>query len=203
MFEQFVQSIVDPLQQMKAYLPDVLLAFAIIWLINIVNWIFLRSRLNVLGIYPRNIFGLIGIPLSPIFHGNFNHLFFNSIPAIPLVLFVLLGGLPAFVMVTAIIVIGGGFLVWLFGRRAIHLGMSGVISGYFSFLLLNAYRHVTVMSLLLAVVVLYYFGSIFLGLFPRDKGVSWEAHVFGFAMGIVASFYYLPLLISCYPSFRS
>ena len=50
---------------------------AIIWLVNIVNWFILGSRLNILGIYPRHVLGLIGIPCSPVLHGHFNHLFFQ------------------------------------------------------------------------------------------------------------------------------
>ena len=63
----------------KSELPFMGYILLVMWAVNIFNWV-LGSPLNILGIYPRSLFGLIGIIFAPILHGNFNHLFFNSIP---------------------------------------------------------------------------------------------------------------------------
>lgn len=180
---------------LKGNMPFVLAIIGGLYLIHFINFI-LGYRLNILGIYPRNVFGLIGIVTSPFLHGNFNHLFFNSIPLFILLSFVLLNGLNTFLSVTATIMLIGGLGTWLFGRKALHIGASGVIMGYWSYLLLNAYQQPTVMSLALGLVCIYYFGSLLLNLFPLEARSSFEAHIFGFIGGLAA--YYTTPYISAY-----
>lgn len=170
----------------------VLKLIGILWAIQVINFI-LGYRLNFLGIYPRNIFGLPGIICSPFLHGNFNHLFFNSIPLFVLINLVLFNGHAEFYYISIIIILISGSALWLFGRKAIHIGSSTLIMGYFGYLLINAYHQPTMVTVLLAAVCIYYFGGLFLALFPGEKGISWEGHVFGCAAGIAAAFLY-PML---------
>lgn len=174
---------IDLFNVAKSQLPFMGYIMAALWGINIFNWV-LGSPLNVLGIYPRSLWGLIGIIFAPILHGNFNHLFFNSIPLFVLGMFILMLGQKLFIGVTVILIIVEGLLVWLFGRKAIHIGASGVISGYFGFVLGLAYFYPTMISLILGFVTLYYFGSILLGLFPSSALVSWESHLAGMVSGV-------------------
>ena len=109
-----------------------------LWLMQLVNWA-LDYRLNILGIYPRSWHGLVGIVFSPFLHGGFNHVFFNSVILFVLANFVLLGGRTEFYQVSITIFLLGGFAVWLFGRKAIHIGASGVVMGYLGYLLANSY----------------------------------------------------------------
>lgn len=177
---------------LKLNLSSILLIMAGLWLIQLVNWI-LGYRLNLLGIYPRSGHGLLGIIFSPFLHGDFNHLFFNSIPLFVLAGFVLLNGWMVFLYVSAVIILLSGFLVWLFGRPAIHIGASGLVMGYWSYLMINALHQGTLVTIVLAIICIYYFGAmIFLSLFPRFR-TSWEAHAFGFIAGIVAA-YVVPML---------
>jgi membrane associated rhomboid family serine protease len=165
-----------------------LLAFEIVlalWVIQIIN-VSVGYRLNYLGIIPRHTQGLIGIIASPFLHGNFSHLFLNSIPLFVLSALVLIGGVHQFLMITFIIMLLGGLLVWLFGRDAIHVGASGVIMGYWAYLLVNALHHFTMMTLILAAICVYYFGSMMMNLVPTDKKTSWEGHVFGALAGVAA-----------------
>lgn len=172
---------------LKLNLPSILLMMAGLWLIQLINWV-LGYRLNLLGIYPRSVHGFVGIIFSPFLHGDFNHLFFNSIPLVVLAAFVLLNGWPVFIYVTAVIILLGGFLVWLFGRPAFHIGASSLVMGYWSYLMVNALHQGSIVTIVLAVIVAYYFGTmILLSLFPRFR-TSWEAHVFGFLAGIVAAY---------------
>jgi len=174
----------------KLHLLFLLKLIAVVWLANIANWYLLGSRLNMFGIYPRRLFGLVGIVCSPFLHGNFNHLFFNSLPFLVLANFILLSGYPIFLQVTAIIVLLSGILVWLFGRKALHIGASSLTMGYFSYILVNAVEQGTGVAIVLGFVTLYYFGGMFFDLFPRSVKTSFEGHIFGFAAGIVASIGY-------------
>lgn len=175
-------------------LPIILKMLLALWVFNIINWVLLKGRLNVLGIYPRTLHGLFGIFFSPFLHGNFNHLFFNTIPLFLLLDFMLIGGLQQFYAVSLIIIVLSGLAVWLFGRRAIHIGASGLIMGYWGFLLTNAYQHPTANTIVLALVTLYYLGGLVLNLFPSDVKVSFEGHLFGVLAGVASAFLYPSML---------
>lgn len=167
----------------KSELPFMGYILLAMWTVNIFNWV-LGSPLNILGIYPRSLFGLVGIIFAPILHGNFNHLFFNTIPFFVLGMFILMLGQNLFIGVTILIAFFQGFLVWLFGRKYLHIGASGVISGYFGFVLGLAYFNPNMVSLVLAVITLYYFGSIIFGIIPTSELISWESHLAGLISGI-------------------
>jgi membrane associated rhomboid family serine protease len=171
---------------MKGNMPLVLRLIGALYAIHFLNCI-LGYRLNLLGIYPRKWFGLCGIFFSPFLHGNFNHLFFNSIPLFTLLCFVLLYGINTFLCVSALIMLIGGLGTWLFGRRGIHIGASGLIMGYWGYLLFYAYQQPSAISIALAGICLYYFGGLLFNLFPLEVKSSWEAHFFGFLAGLVAA----------------
>ena len=93
-----------------------------------------------------------------------------------------------------IVIVLSGMGIWLFARPGIHIGASGLVMGYWSFLLINAYyQGNTVASLASLVVCVYYFGGLLFHLFPAEVKTSFEAHIFGFLAGI-AAFYMLPLI---------
>ena len=167
----------------KANINLVLAIMGILVAIHIVNWL-LKYRLNLLGIHPRQPIGIPGIVASPWLHGDFSHLFYNLVPLFFLVSFMLLYGKSNFYTLSIYIILISGSLTWLFGRRAIHVGASSVIMGYFGCLLARAYQHPSMLTILIAVLMLFYLGGLFASLLPGEKGVSWEGHLFGFAAGI-------------------
>jgi membrane associated rhomboid family serine protease len=176
------------LMAMMAYAKPALVALLVLWMIHLVNYS-LSYRLNRLGLVPRKINGIPGIIFSPFLHGSFSHLFFNSIPFFVLQDFILMDrGIHSSLLIAIIIILISGTLLWLFGRRGVHVGASGVIMGYLAYLLVNTYQHPSMKTLLLGVVCLYYFGGLLIGLFPQKKYVSWEGHVFGFLGGMAAVF---------------
>ncbi len=197
-FSEAVNQLDFSIDLIKQNMPFVLALIAGLYLIHFINFL-LGYRLNILGIFPRHLFGLLGIFFSPFLHGDFNHLFFNSLPLFILLSFVLLYGLPTFLSVTLTIMVIGGLGTWLFGRKALHVGASGLIMGYWSFLLLNAYQQPTVLSLALGLVCVYYFGSLLFNLFPLKARSSFEAHIFGFIGGLSA-YFIAPYLNSLLPS---
>lgn len=161
----------------------------IFWAVHILNLI-LGYRLNVLGITPRRLYGLPGIFFSPFLHANFTHLFFNSIPFLVLTDLILTEGKLIYYSISIEIIILSGILVWIFGKRAIHIGASALIMGFFGFLLGKAYFQLNATTIILAGLCLYYFGGLFIALFPSvQKNVSWESHIFGFLAGIFTAFY--------------
>lgn len=110
----------------------------LLWLIEIVD-VFLGGRLNFYGIIPRTSIGLRGILFAPFLHANFAHLISNTIPFVTLGWFVMLRETSDFFLVSTIVALASGIGVWIFGAPGVHLGASGVIFGYFGFLLSRAY----------------------------------------------------------------
>lgn len=192
MLEHVANELMELVNASQANLPIALACLAVLWLVHIAN-VLSGKRLMVFGIWPRRLIGLPGIVLSPLLHGGFEHLFLNSIPFLVLSDLLLISGHYVFVMVTFSVTLISGILVWLFGRRAIHLGASGLIMGYWSFLLVQAYTRPTIMAVILGVLCLYYLGGLAFNLFVFEKGSSWEGHVFGFIGGVLTAvwMYYL------------
>lgn len=164
-----------------------------LWVIQLVNWL-LRYQLNRLGILPRTKRGLIGIVFSPFLHGNFSHLMFNTLPLFVLANLVILEGRPKFYCVTITVILLSGSAIWLFARRGIHIGASSLVMGYWAYLLIHGFQHHSWLTIILALITFYYFGSLLINLFPQKIEVSWEGHVFGCMAG-VAAVYWCPLVL--------
>jgi membrane associated rhomboid family serine protease len=172
-------------QSLMHNLPVVFWSFAVLWGVQIINK-FIGYRLNQLGILPRHLIGLRGIVFSPFLHGSFEHLFLNSVVLAILLNLMLLFGFHTWLIATLYIVLIGGGLLWLFGRNCLHVGASGLIMGYWGFLLLSAYKVGNLFSILIALVCLYFFSSLIFNIFPINKRSSWEGHLFGLLAGLAA-----------------
>lgn len=185
--DQFANSLSYIVNTAIHNLPLVLILIGSLWVVQFINAA-TGYYFNRFGILPRSVRGIVGIVLCPFLHASFEHLFLNSLFLFALINMVLPYGLTVFVEVTLIIVFGGGVLVWLFGRRAIHIGASGLAMGYWGFLLLAAYVKGSFIAILLGVMCLYFLAGLFFNLFPRDRRSSWEGHLAGFIAGLVAAF---------------
>lgn len=185
MLDYIITQLTSTLSLMQANIPQALLIVFGFWVIHFINML-LGYHLNRLGIYPRHAQGLIGIPFFSFLHGDFGHLFFNSIPLFVLIDFILLNGTHKLICVSITIILLSGLAIWLFGRRAIHIGASCLVMGYWSYLLANSYQHPSVMTIVLAIICAYYFGGLLFSLFPTQEKVSWEGHIFGFLAGLAA-----------------
>jgi membrane associated rhomboid family serine protease len=162
----------------------------LMWLVKIIEVLF-DIDLSQYGIYPLTAKGLEGIIFSPFIHANFNHLFSNTLPlfflAVALFYFYSEVALKVFIWTYFIT----GFLVWVAGREAYHIGASGLVYGLASFLFFSGIirRYFRLIALSLLIVFLY--GSMVWGLFPGVyKDVSWESHMLGFFSGVVLAVIY-------------
>ena len=161
---------------------------AIFWIITFVNEIFLRGRLNALGILPLNPVGLRGILFAPFLHGGFYHVAANTVPFIVLGWLVMLRNISDFYFVSIIAALVGGLGTWLIGDpRSVHIGASGVIFGYFGYLLFRGYFERSFVAIAISLVIAVTYGSLILGVLPTRSYISWEGHLFGFIGGIIAA----------------
>ena len=93
----------------------------LIWGIELVDKFTPTYKLDDWGIRPRSLWGLAGIPLSPLLHGGFGHLTANTIPLFVLGIIIGFRGLRNLVDVTIIIALVGGAGVWIIGKDATHI----------------------------------------------------------------------------------
>lgn len=167
---------------------------ALMWGLEIIDQLLLQNRLNRLGIRPRSQTGLRGILFAPLLHGTWSHLTANTVPFVVLGWFVLFRGIEEFAIATAIPWVLSGLGVWLFaGRNTLHVGASGVIFGYFGFLLSRGYFEQDRLSVAISLIVVLLYGSLVWGVLPSRRGISWQGHLFGFAGGVLTA-RYLPQL---------
>ena len=195
MLDELISSINLIINQTKNNSSILTVILLIPWLFFIVSQ-FIERKILLLGIIPRHIRGLPGIFFAPLLHANFNHIFFNSIPLVVLSNFILINGLYYYLVVTITITVLSGFAIWCFAKPGLHVGASGLITGYWGFLVSNIYQNGTLTTIILGIICIYYFAGIFLGIFPREKGVSWEAHLFGLLAGLATSY-----LFELYPNY--
>jgi membrane associated rhomboid family serine protease len=142
------------------------------------------KRIESLAIVPRTAGGLIGLVTAPFVHANLSHLAANLPPFIVLGTLVLRRGGHAFLVTAVTVALLSGGLLWLLGRKAAHVGMSGVIFGFFGYLIGIAYVTRGGWDLLIAVAVLLIYGGMLAGLKPARNGASWEGHLFGLLAGV-------------------
>ncbi len=155
----------------------------LLWLIKL-SEVITGISLSNLGLYPHKVSGLIGILIAPLIHANFNHLISNSIPVL-----ILGGGIIFFYPKSSFKVFGmvyliPGIFVWFFGRPAYHIGASGLIYGFVSFLFFSGIIRRDNRSIALALIVTFLYGGIIWGILPIDAEISWEYHLFGALTGI-------------------
>jgi membrane associated rhomboid family serine protease len=166
-----------------------ILFLAIIMAIEFVSNIFNLSFVQ-LGIFPREITGLIGIFTAPLIHSDIGHLYSNAIP-----LFVL--GTSIFYFyptsskkITVIIYFFTNILVWIFARESYHIGASGIVYGLFSFLFFSGVFRKDRRAITLSVLTIFLYGGMAYGIFPTKEGISWESHLFGFIIGIFTAHFF-------------
>lgn len=162
---------------------------AIMWAVEVVDFLLPMVDLDPLGIQPRTERGLLGILLSPFLHVGFGHLISNSLPFLLLGGLVMTGGRRQFLLVSLWVTVIGGGGVWLLGGGGtVHLGASLVIFGYLGFLLSHGIVQRSVGGVLLSLGLLIGYGGMLLGVLPGQPGISWLGHLCGFLAGVAGAF---------------
>ena len=177
----------DRSHTIRQELTGVILFVGSIWAVFLVSLLF--PGLDEYGVIPRRTIGLVGIPAMPFLHANLQHILSNTVPLF--VLLILLAGSRAESWeVVILIAFLGGLLLWIFGREAIHIGASGLISGLVAFLILSGFLEKRIIPLLIALLVGFFYGtSLVLGIIPRlGSQISWDGHLCGAVAGGIVAF---------------
>ena len=162
----------------------------LIWLIHVMQMV-LDTSLIRLGVFPGRIEGLPGILTSPLIHGSWEHLFYNSLS------FLILGAIifwfyqkiavKSFIWLYLL----SGFGVWLFAEpNSFHIGASGLVYGMVSLVFWNGVFRRNLKATVLALIILVLYAGYFGGIVPGREGISWESHLLGALAGIGLAWFY-------------
>lgn len=174
----------------KSLLRPLLIFLAIIWLVEISDRLLFGGSLDQLGIVPRQTVGLRGVLFAPFLHAGFDHLLANSIPLLVLGSILMLRHKPRMGLISVIIVLISGLGTWLFApANTVTIGSSGLVFGYFGFLVVNAWYERSAGAILFATIVIIAYGGLIGGIFPVGNGVSWQSHLFGLLGGAIAAYH--------------
>ncbi|MCC9135011.1 rhomboid family intramembrane serine protease [Pontibacter silvestris] len=166
-----------------------LLFVALLWLIALLSYL-TDANLVWLGVLPRNFYGIVGVFLGPLIHSGLLHLLSNTFPLVLLSGFILFLHRRVALRVIVLVYLLSGFLTWLIGRQAYHIGASGVVYGLAGYLLFNGFIRRNRGAMAVSFAVLFLYSGLFYGLFPNDEGVSWEGHIAGLVAGFIAAVVY-------------
>lgn len=156
----------------------------VMWLVFLLETV-LGANWYAFGIYPRSFEHIGGILTSPFLHGDWGHLLANTPPVFSL-LFLLFFFYPRMApKALATLYILTGAAVWVFAREVFHIGASGVVYALATFLAWSGIVRRNIKAIAIALVVLFYYGGMFVGIVPGQPGISWESHLLGAIVGIL------------------
>ena len=160
---------------------------ALMWIAEIADQIGFGD-LDQYGIHPRDASGLPEIVSAPFLHVGFGHLISNTVPFAVMGAAIALGGLVRVVLVTLIVTLISGFGTWLVASsNSVHLGASGVVFGYATYLVSRGIISRRLTELAVGALVVGIWGLALLqGLLPQER-ISWQAHLFGAIGGVIAA----------------
>jgi len=149
-----------------------------------------QVRWTKYGVFPRSLEGALAIITSPFIHGDWKHVFNNSVP-----LLVLGTSLRYFYKDISKEVflwswLMSGLWLWVIGRPSFHIGASGIVYALASFLFFSGLirKHTSLMAVSFVVVFLY--GSMVWGIFPIKEHISWEGHLSGGLAGVILAWWF-------------
>lgn len=158
----------------------------------IVFFIDIRFHLGLhsYGMHPQSLDGIYGIFTMPFLHGDFDHLFSNSIPLVLAMGFIFTYFPDSKWHILALNVVVTGVLLLLLGEpRSNHIGASGLVYAFIFFLVTHAFITRNKEMLSASFILIFLYGSLVYGIFPDygkiiGKNISWEGHLSGALSGV-------------------
>jgi membrane associated rhomboid family serine protease len=159
----------------------------LIWVLQVANWADHYHLDASFGILPRNLGHLGDIFIAPFLHFSWDHIEGNSGPLFVFGLLAAYRGVTRFLGVTLLVAITSGLAVWFFqGNGQETVGASGLIFGYFGYVLARGLIDRNLIDALAAVVMALSYAYILTVAIPGTPGVSWIGHLGGLVGGLAA-----------------
>ena len=160
----------------------------VIWAIQIVNWAGNYQLDQDYGLIPLRVSRLPEVLSAPFLHFSWQHIEGNSGPLFVFGFLAAYRGVVRFLWLTLLVTLTSGFAVWFFqGTNTLGVGASGLIFGYFGYVVLRGIFDRHLIDTLIGVVMAASFASLVTIALPGTPGVSWLAHLGGLVGGIVGA----------------
>jgi membrane associated rhomboid family serine protease len=161
---------------------------ALIWIVQVANWADHYQLDQEYGILPRSVGRLGDIFTAPFLHASWAHIEGNSAPLFVLGVAAAYRGLLRFLGASVIIAIMSGLFVWfLQSGNSVTIGASGLIFGYFGYVLVRGIVDRNWIDLLVGLLAGAMYYSILQVAIPGTPGISWLGHLGGLAGGFLAA----------------
>ncbi|MBV7281893.1 rhomboid family intramembrane serine protease [Corynebacterium sp. TAE3-ERU30] len=158
----------------------------VIWAVFVVQQMGILN-LSWFGIHPRDTSTLWHVATWSFLHANLDHLIGNTVTGALFAFLVGVTGRRTFWEVTVIAAITGGLAAWFLGYPGTnHIGASGVIYGWLSYLIVRGVFNRSLRQIILGVVLAFSYSGFVWGVIPTEAAVSWQAHLGGALGGVLA-----------------
>jgi membrane associated rhomboid family serine protease len=159
---------------------------AVLWLVQIVNWLDGYKLTYEYGIQGRDLASLPDILSAPFLHFSWAHIEGNSGPLFIFGFLAAYRGVAKFATVTALVVVTSGLAAWFTeAPHTVGAGASGVVFGYFGYIMVRGFFDRHAIDMLVGAVMALCFAYQFTVLLPH-AGIGWQAHIGGLVGGIAA-----------------
>jgi len=137
------------------------------------------------GVRPREASGLLGILTAPFVHGDYAHLFGNSVPVAVLGTAMLYLYPRSSRLVLPAVYLVPGIAVWLLAQRGTsHVGASGLVYGMFAYVLTAGLIRHDRRAIATALLVVFLYGTLVWGVLPIEPRMSWQTHLAAAIVGL-------------------
>lgn len=112
----------------------------------------------------------------------------NTIPFVVMGVVIAFEGPVRLLGVTAIVAVVSGLGTWLVApENTVHLGASGVVFGYATYLIVRGVFNRRAGEIAIGAGVVALWGGALLGGLEPQRGISWQGHLFGALGGLLAA----------------
>lgn len=164
---------------------------ALIWILQVVNWLGNYTLSRELGIIARDPGSLPDIFTAEFVHHGWAHIEANSGPLFIFGFLAAFRGVKKWLWVTLFIVIVSGLGVWATSAdNSITVGASGLLFGYLGYVIFRGLFDRRLIDIVIGVVLALSFAYTFVSLLPlAGEGISWQGHLFGVLAGVAGGWF--------------
>ena len=160
----------------------------VIWALQIVNWTGNYQLDREFMVIPQRPDRLGEIFTAPFLHFSWAHIEGNSGPLFVFGFLAAYRGVVRFLWLTLLVAVTSGLAIWIFqSTNTGSVGASGLIFGYFGYVVLRGIFDRRLIDTLIGVVMAASFAYLVTIALPGTPGVSWLAHMGGLVGGVVGA----------------
>ncbi|MEE1783961.1 rhomboid family intramembrane serine protease [Streptomyces sp. SP17BM10] len=161
---------------------------AVIWSVQVVNWLDDYDLSREFGLRPERVDDLPEMFTMPFLHFSWDHIISNSWPLFVLGFLAAYRGMRKFLLASLVIAVSGGLLVWLLENpNSVTAGASGMVYGYLGYVVLRGVLDRNLLDAVVGLGVAAVYWTTLIGVLPVAHGVSWLGHLGGLIGGLAAA----------------